>query len=138
MSSNVPLRLAPGHRNIGRELAETWQARDLLFTFADRDIRLRYRQTVLGVLSDRFGRKVVLAPSMVALGVLVALLAIVPAGLALGIVIAAIGLFFYTLANISTAAMFDVAEGPPSPESSSGTSNCTAIHSKSAAPTSFR
>jgi lipopolysaccharide transport system permease protein len=46
----APLRLAPGHRNIGRELAETWQARDLLVTFADRDLRLRYRQTALGVV----------------------------------------------------------------------------------------
>lgn len=47
---SVPLRLAPGHRNVRRELAETWQARDLLFTFADRDLRLRYRQTALGVV----------------------------------------------------------------------------------------
>ena len=46
----APLRLAPGHRNVRRELAETWQARDLLFTFADRDLRLRYRQTALGVI----------------------------------------------------------------------------------------
>lgn len=50
MTAHAPLRLAPGHRNIGRELAETWQARDLLYTFADRDLRLRYRQTALGVV----------------------------------------------------------------------------------------
>lgn len=50
MNPAAPLRLAPGHRNVGRELAETWQARDLLYTFADRDLRLRYRQTALGVL----------------------------------------------------------------------------------------
>jgi lipopolysaccharide transport system permease protein len=50
VTSAAPLRLAPGHRNIGRELAETWQARDLLYTFADRDLRLRYRQTALGVV----------------------------------------------------------------------------------------
>lgn len=50
MTAAAPLRLAPGQRNIGRELAETWAARDLLYTFADRDIRLRYRQTVLGVV----------------------------------------------------------------------------------------
>ena len=49
MTAAVPLRLAPGRRNIRRELAETWQARDILYTFADRDLRLRYRQTVLGV-----------------------------------------------------------------------------------------
>lgn len=50
MTSAAPLRLAAGHRNVARELAETWQARDLLFTFADRDLRLRYRQTALGVV----------------------------------------------------------------------------------------
>ncbi len=50
MTAAAPLRLAPGQRNIGRELAETWQARDLLYTFADRDLRLRYRQTALGVV----------------------------------------------------------------------------------------
>jgi lipopolysaccharide transport system permease protein len=50
VTASAPLRLAPGHRNIARELAETWQARDLLFTFADRDLRLRYRQTALGVV----------------------------------------------------------------------------------------
>ena len=50
MTAAAPLRIAPGHRNIGRELGETWQARDLLYTFADRDLRLRYRQTALGVV----------------------------------------------------------------------------------------
>jgi len=50
VTARAPLRLAPGHRNIARELAETWQARDLLYTFADRDLRLRYRQTALGVV----------------------------------------------------------------------------------------
>jgi len=48
VTASAPLRLAPGHRSVARELAETWQARDLLFTFADRDLRLRYRQTALG------------------------------------------------------------------------------------------
>ena len=50
MTAAAPLRLAPGHRNVGRDIAETWQARDLLYTFADRDLRLRYRQTALGVV----------------------------------------------------------------------------------------
>ena len=35
---------------MGREIAETWHARDLLYSFADRDLRLRYRQTALGVV----------------------------------------------------------------------------------------
>jgi homopolymeric O-antigen transport system permease protein len=50
VTAAAPLRIAPGHRNIGRELGETWHARDLLYTFADRDLRLRYRQTALGVV----------------------------------------------------------------------------------------
>jgi len=50
VTAPAPLRLAPGHRNVVRELGETWQARDLLYTFADRDLRLRYRQTALGVV----------------------------------------------------------------------------------------
>jgi lipopolysaccharide transport system permease protein len=45
----APLRLAPGSGSLRRELAETWMARDILYTFADRDLRLRYRQTALGV-----------------------------------------------------------------------------------------
>ena len=50
MTAAAPLRIAPGHRNIGRELGETWRSRDLLYTFAERDLRLRYRQTALGVV----------------------------------------------------------------------------------------
>ena len=66
-------------------------------------------QPVLGVLSDRFGRKVVLFPSFILQGALFMLLGVVPAGLALGIVIASNGLFFYTLMNITYAAVLDVA-----------------------------
>jgi FSR family fosmidomycin resistance protein-like MFS transporter len=66
-------------------------------------------QPVLGVLSDRFGRKVVLFPSFILQGALFMLLGVVPAGLALSIVIAANGLFFYTLMNITYAAVLDVA-----------------------------
>ena len=66
-------------------------------------------QPVLGVLSDRFGRKVVLFPSFILQGALFMLLGVVPAGLALSVVIAANGLFFYTLMNITYAAVLDVA-----------------------------
>jgi MFS family permease len=66
-------------------------------------------QPVLGLLSDRFGRKTVLLPSCLLLGLLFALLAIVPSGIPLGLVIVAIGLFFYTLFNIFNAAVMDVA-----------------------------
>ena len=66
-------------------------------------------QPILGLLSDRFGRKAVLLPSCLLLGLFFALLAVVPPGIPLGIVIVAIGLFFYTLFNIFNAAVMDVA-----------------------------
>lgn len=66
-------------------------------------------QPVLGFLSDRFGRKAVLFPSFVVQGVLFILLGLVPAGFPLGVVIAANGLFFYTLMNVTYAAVMDVA-----------------------------
>ena len=66
-------------------------------------------QPALGLLSDRFGRKAVLVPSCLLLGLFFALLASVPAGIPLALVIVAIGLFFYTLFNIMNAAVMDVA-----------------------------
>ena len=66
-------------------------------------------QPALGLLSDRFGRKTVLMPSCLLLGLFFALLAVVPAGIPLALVIIAIGLFFYTLFNIMNAAVMDVA-----------------------------
>jgi MFS family permease len=66
-------------------------------------------QPVLGLLSDRFGRKAVLLPSCLLLGLFFAILAVVPPGIPLGLVIIAIGLFFYTLFNIFNAAVMDVA-----------------------------
>jgi MFS family permease len=66
-------------------------------------------QPLLGMLSDRFGRKAVLLPSCLLLGLFFALLAVAPPGIPLGTVILAIGLFFYTLFNIFNAAVMDVA-----------------------------
>lgn len=66
-------------------------------------------QPVLGLLSDRFGRKEVLLPSCLLLGIFFALLAAVPPGIPLALVVIAIGLFFYTLFNIFNAAVMDVA-----------------------------
>jgi MFS family permease len=66
-------------------------------------------QPVLGLLSDRFGRKAVLLPSCLLLGLFFALLAVVSPGIPLAMVIFAIGVFFYTLFNIFNAAVMDVA-----------------------------
>lgn len=67
-------------------------------------------QPIMGHLSDRFGRKTVLFPSFITLGLLFALLAVAAPGIPLGLVVGAIGLFFYTLLNITFAATMDVAE----------------------------
>lgn len=66
-------------------------------------------QPVLGFLSDRFGRKAVLLPSFITLGVLFLLLVVAAPGIQLGLVVTAIGFFFYTLMNITNAAVMDVA-----------------------------
>lgn len=69
-----------------------------------------FSQPTFGYLSDRVGRKAILVPSFVALGLLYLLLGYVPSGVPLAIVIAAIGVFFYTLANLTGAAIFDVVD----------------------------
>jgi len=68
-----------------------------------------FSQPVLGYLSDRFGRKPVLLPSVFALGLLYLLLAVVAPGLPLTLVITAMGTFFYTLMNVISAAVMDIA-----------------------------
>jgi MFS family permease len=66
-------------------------------------------QPILGWLSDRFGRKAVLVPSCFLLGLFFTLLGFVQPGVPLAVVIAASGLFFYTLFNVLNAAVMDVA-----------------------------
>jgi MFS family permease len=66
-------------------------------------------QPILGMASDRWGRRAVLVPSFLTQGVLFMLLGVAPAGLRLSVVIAATGLFFYTLMNVTYAAVMDVA-----------------------------
>ena len=66
-------------------------------------------QPVLGVLADRIGRKAVLVPSFLLLSLFYLLLGRVAPGWPLGLLVLAIGMFFYTLVNITTAAILDVA-----------------------------
>ena len=66
-------------------------------------------QPILGYLSDRLGRKWVLLPAFVVLGVLYTLIPLVRPGVPLGVVVTLISLFFYTLTNITAAAIVDVA-----------------------------
>ena len=81
----------------------------VILTFLPIYLQEHLHYSALGLLSDRFGRKTVLVPSCLLLGLFFALLAIVPAGIPLALVIIAIGLFFYTLFNIMNAAVMDVA-----------------------------
>lgn len=66
-------------------------------------------QPLMGLLSDRFGRRAVLVPGMACLGLLYFALALAGSGLQVGFVIAAMGLFFYGLGNITMAGVMDVA-----------------------------
>ena len=65
-------------------------------------------QPVMGVLSDRFGRKAVLVPSMVAFGILLIALKYVEPGAQMIAVILALGMFMYSLQAIFLAAASDI------------------------------
>jgi len=76
-------------------------------------------QPVMGVLSDRMGRKAVMVPALFVLGVVYLLIQWARPGVELALVVVAIGFFFYTVANVTTAAVLDVA-GTKSQASSFG------------------
>ncbi len=65
-------------------------------------------QPVMGIVSDRFGRKMVLLPAFATLGLLNLVLPAASPGIQLGLVIGAMGLFFYGTGNIATAAVMDL------------------------------
>lgn len=67
-------------------------------------------QPVMGVASDRLGRKAVLLPSFLGLALLYLAIGFAQRGVELGLVIAALGLFFYAILNITQTAVMDVAE----------------------------
>jgi MFS family permease len=64
-------------------------------------------QPLLGILSDRLGRKAVLVPSYALLGTLYLGLGQVAPGWPLGALVLGIGVFFYTLTNVTSAAVLD-------------------------------
>lgn len=66
-------------------------------------------QPVMGVISDRSGRKVVLVSSFALMSLLFALIVVVTNGVLLGLVIAGLGCFFYGTTNITQTAVMDVA-----------------------------
>lgn len=66
-------------------------------------------QPIMGVISDQQGRKVVLVSSFALMTVLFALMVVVTDGILLGVVIGALGCFFYGTTNITQSAVMDVA-----------------------------
>src|SRR5260370_35388416 len=46
----VVVRIEPPHGWLELRLAEVWEYRELLYFFAMRDIKIRYKQTAIGVL----------------------------------------------------------------------------------------
>ncbi|MAF38380.1 MAG: hypothetical protein CL696_05785 [Chloroflexi bacterium] len=65
-------------------------------------------QPIMGIVSDRFSRKVVLLPAYISLGVLYLVIPATANGFQLALVIGAMGLFFYGTGNIATAAVMDL------------------------------
>ena len=65
-------------------------------------------QPAMGLVSDTFSRKTVLLPAFIALGLLYLVFPWADSSLQLGLVIGAMGLFFYGTGNIATAAIMDV------------------------------
>ncbi len=66
-------------------------------------------QPLMGIISDRFSRKTVLLPAFAIMGLLYLVLPMAQYNFQLGLVIAALGMFFYGTSNIATAAVLDVA-----------------------------
>ena len=65
-------------------------------------------QPIMGILSDRVGRKVILVPSFLILGVRYLLIGSTQNDILLGIIIGILGAFFYPILNIAQAAIMDV------------------------------
>ena len=68
-------------------------------------------QPVMGYVSDRFGRKVVLLPVVIAVGLLALALSVAGPGLSLLLIIVAKGAFKFSLHHIFIAAAIDAARG---------------------------
>jgi predicted MFS family arabinose efflux permease len=67
-------------------------------------------QPVMGLLSDRFSRKIILAPALVLLSASIMALGFVPPGFPLAVVVLIMGLFLFPMMAILLAAAMDLVE----------------------------
>ena len=66
-------------------------------------------QPIMGIVSDKFGRKIVLIPSFLIMGLTSLLIALTQNDIFLAIIIGILGAFFYPILNLNQTAIMDVA-----------------------------
>ena len=66
-------------------------------------------QPIMGIVSDKFGRKIVLIPSFLIMGLTTLLISLTQNDILLAIIIGILGAFFYPILNLNQTAIMDVA-----------------------------
>ncbi len=85
--------------------------RDRAFLFSGAQVIGLAAQPVMGFVADRFGRKVVLIPSTVSIGILSLLLSVADPGYQVVLIILAKGTFKFSLHHVFIAAAIDASKG---------------------------
>ena len=65
-------------------------------------------QPIMGLLSDRMGRKKILVPSFTLMGLCYISIVVAPVGISLALIIGVLGMFFYAILNVTQSAIMDV------------------------------
>ena len=66
-------------------------------------------QPIMGIVSDKFGRKIILIPSFIIIGLTSLLISLTQNDIFLAIIIGILGVFFYPILNLNQTAIMDVA-----------------------------